>query len=159
MCLKLDAGGNVVPDVQSRETGCIKLSQLFRWLDYVKKNFPRYGDAIFLRILDTLEDKAEEIAKKKEDDPNEIEKDGKLEAESSKRRLMSGRRLRTLGQSCSPCGVCPKVMSRARKCQKPFDSAYGPFAEQMRKLQAEKVAWQAKIAALENELLTLKGDY
>jgi voltage-gated potassium channel len=159
MCQKLDAGGNVVPDVQSRETGCIKLSQLFRWLDYVKKNFPRYGDAIFLRILDTLEDKAEEIAKKKEDDPKEIEKEGKLEAESSKRRLMSGRRLRTLGQSCSPCGVCPKVMSRARKCQKPFDSAYGPFAEQMRRLQAEKVAWQAKIAALENELLTLKGEY
>jgi len=61
MCNKIDTNGKVVVCEFSRITNRIIRLQFYNWLSYVKITFPRYGDAIFIKLLDTLEDKAEEI--------------------------------------------------------------------------------------------------
>jgi hypothetical protein len=148
MCNKIDTNGKVVVCEFSRITNRIIRLQFYNWLSYVKITFPRYGDAIFIKLLDTLEDKAEEIE----------ESGASLLPISEQEATVSASKL---GTTCF--GGIRSLTRRARKSKTQPDpiapltsEQLFTFAEQMRTLETENATLQARATALEDEINMLK---
>lgn len=152
MCNRLDDYGVVVQNEVCLKQGSIDKLQFIHWLVYVKRTFPRYGDAIFVKVLDHLDDKVDEM--------EQDQKEGVSQASLSSKPMISSRR---------SANCLAGVLRRSRQKQiesNPIDNSDSfaslsskqlfAFAEKMQTLETENARLRALKRDREEEIAMLK---